>query len=94
VPPVEFVRIVNPKQPGTFLVLATRDFDPAVHTLFVEPPVSRETEPTGPVVVAVTTPITDVVLDRLADIVEANVKHAKATRTRKPKAAAPLDTAS
>jgi hypothetical protein len=33
---VEFVRIVNPKQPGESLVLAKDDFDPAVHTLFVE----------------------------------------------------------
>jgi hypothetical protein len=44
---VEFVRIVNPKQPGESLVLAKDDFDPAVHTLFVETPADPEpaTEP-------------------------------------------------
>lgn len=32
--PVTFLRIVNPKKPGEFLILAERDFDPAVHTRF------------------------------------------------------------
>ena len=38
--PVEFVRIKNPKKPGETLVLAKRDFDPAVHRLADDP---RET---------------------------------------------------
>jgi hypothetical protein len=55
---VEFVRIVNPKQPGEFLVLAKDDFDPAVHTLFVETPADPEpaTEPEPTVTSAPTKP--------------------------------------
>jgi hypothetical protein len=33
----KFLRIVNPKKPDEFLVLAKDDFDPALHTLFVPP---------------------------------------------------------
>lgn len=48
--PVTFLRIANPKQPGDYLVLAERDFDPAVHTRFVEPVAAAPVVPPAPAV--------------------------------------------
>jgi hypothetical protein len=77
---VEFVRIVNPKQPGESLVLAKDDFDPAVHTLFVETPAQPEPEP-EPELTA--TPAQELV---------APPAPAKPKRERKPKPASMTET--
>jgi hypothetical protein len=92
--PVTFVRIVNPKVPGGTLVLAWADFDPTVHTLFVEadPPASAERPHTVlPTVTSgtVTVPAADVAEDiaRTAEALSTALTPAKPTRVRKPKPA-------
>lgn len=45
---VEFVRIVNEKKPGEFLVLAKDEFDPEVHTLFDERASAKPPETNSP----------------------------------------------
>jgi hypothetical protein len=38
--PVPTVKIANPKKPGEYLIINETDFNPAVHTLWVEPVIS------------------------------------------------------
>jgi hypothetical protein len=86
---VTFVRIVNPKVPGGTLVLAWRDFDPAVHTLFV-PATAEAARESG-----TTTTTSDPVI--VGDTVrleqtEPSPVPAKPTRVRKPKPTSTTET--
>lgn len=40
----EFVRIQDPENPGDYLVLAKREFDPSKHELFVEGEAAPESQ--------------------------------------------------
>lgn len=44
---MEFVKIKNRNKPGASLVLAQKDFDPAVHELFEEPAAGSSTSESG-----------------------------------------------
>jgi len=62
---MDFLKIADPDKPGDYLVLAKRDFDPAVHTLFAadpppEAPGTPAPAPAAPVPAAASAPAVDI----------------------------------